>query len=256
VEYLKTIAFAAFLNLLAYLLIPCSTYLIVTRLSKKHWKDKRIQPIALKRSDLFRDFAYSLGAAPVYGVVFAPIYYKPQGVGFWSNLLQSNRLYENPDLYGYSWLVISFLLLLVVEDTYFYWVHRLTHHPALFWLVHRWHHLSTNPSPLAAHAFDPLDTFLQLIWVLPLIFVMPIHRGVLALFSILNLMSSVIGHLSIELYPRRWAQHPVLKWINTATYHNDHHQHYRCNYGNYFMFWDRLMKTEHPRRDSKDLAQP
>ncbi|PKA16131.1 sterol desaturase family protein, partial [Leptospira haakeii] len=37
--------------------------------------------------------------------------------------------------------------------------------------------------------------------------------------------------------------HPVLKWINTSTHHNLHHQKFHGNYSLYFNFWDKVMGT-------------
>ena len=45
----------------------------------------------------------------------------------------------------YCWL--AFPLMLLIHDTYFYWTHRIMHHPKLFNLFHLLHHRSTNPSP-------------------------------------------------------------------------------------------------------------
>ena len=36
----------------------------------------------------------------------------------------------------------------------------------------------------------------------------------------------------------RWKKNPFLKWLNTSTFHNHHHQFFKGNYGLYFIFWD------------------
>ena len=37
---------------------------------------------------------------------------------------------------------------------------------------------------------------------------------------------------------------PVLRWMNTATFHNLHHTSFNGNYGLMFRFWDRMLGTE------------
>jgi sterol desaturase/sphingolipid hydroxylase (fatty acid hydroxylase superfamily) len=153
-------------------------------------------------------------------------------------------MYTDWRKHGWSWLALSLPAMLLLHDTYFYWMHRVVHHPRLFKAVHRVHHLSRNPSPLAAYAFHPLEALLEMAWILPVLFLLPIHRAVLILFALLSLAMNVIGHLGVEIYPEHWKRHSIMRWLNSPTHHNDHHLHFRGNYGLYFLFWDRLMGTE------------
>ena len=44
--------------------------------------------------------------------------------------------------------------------------------------------------------------------------------------------------------------------INSSVYHNLHHKKFQGNYGLYFRFWDRIMKTENPNYSKEyDLIQ-
>jgi sterol desaturase/sphingolipid hydroxylase (fatty acid hydroxylase superfamily) len=47
-----------------------------------------------------------------------------------------------------------------------------------------------------------------------------------------------------ELFPRRLIHSRAGGWLITASHHHRHHEHYRCNYGLYFRFWDRLCGTD------------
>ena len=47
-----------------------------------------------------------------------------------------------------------------------------------------------------------------------------------------------------ELFPRALVEGPAGRWLITATHHQRHHERYRCNYGLYFRFWDRLCGTD------------
>src|SRR5690348_17026387 len=42
-------------------------------------------------------------------------------------------------------VALSFILSMVLFDTWFYWFHRLIHTPLFYNRVHRWHHLTVTP---------------------------------------------------------------------------------------------------------------
>jgi sterol desaturase/sphingolipid hydroxylase (fatty acid hydroxylase superfamily) len=194
---------------------------------------RRLQPADFTSADLRRELGWSLISAVSFGVFFGLLYggQTPRPLvhhGFAGALEFS------------GWL----LLVLVVHDTWFYWSHRLTHHPALFRHVHRLHHRSRNPSPFAALAFHPLDALVQIIWAVPLGLLAPIPSSVWLAFAFVAMFINVLGHCGVELYPRGWAKHPVLGWLNSTTAHDQHHLRLDANFGLYFTFWDRLCGTE------------
>ena len=148
-----------------------------------------------------------------------------------------------------SWLDLiygpfSLALVMFIHETYYYWVHRWMHLPKVFKLLHKVHHESLVTSAWTAFSFHPLEGLLQAI-ILPLIlFVVPMHPvTILVLLSIMTI-SSVVNHLDVELYPKGFESHWLGKWIIGATHHSLHHQKFHQNFGLYFTFWDRWLKTE------------
>ena len=69
------------------------------------------------------------------------------------------QMYWRIDERGWGWFSLSVVCAILLHDTYFYWTHRMMHHPKLFRWFHRTHHLSHNPTPWTAYAFDPLEAF-------------------------------------------------------------------------------------------------
>ena len=136
--------------------------------------------------------------------------------------------------------------MLILHDTYFYWTHRLMHHPGLFKTFHRVHHQSTNPSPWASFAFHPTEAIVEGGIFLIFAFSLPVHFLAIFIFMILMTVYNVYGHLGWELYPKSWSKHWFGQWLNTSVSHNMHHQYFKGNYGLYFTFWDRIMRTTHP----------
>ncbi len=165
----------------------------------------------------------------------------------WLLYLQSQGytlLYLDINQYGWAWALISFGLLLFLNDTFFYWSHRAMHHPKLYKFFHRVHHESTDPSPLTAFAFHPSEAIVENIMPFLLPFIMPLHFGVLLSWQIFDMFNNVLGHLGYEAYPKGWVKLPILKYKTASTHHNMHHQLFNGNYALYFTWWDKWMGTE------------
>jgi sterol desaturase/sphingolipid hydroxylase (fatty acid hydroxylase superfamily) len=119
------------------------------------------------------------------------------------------------------------------------------HHPRLFRLFHRTHHLSTNPSPWAAYSFSTWEAFVQA-GIAPLaIFTLPLHPLAFSLFMLWQISFNVLGHCGFEMFPSWFVRSPLGRILNTATHHAQHHETNRANFSLYFNFWDRLLGTNH-----------
>ncbi|HEY3402623.1 MAG TPA: DUF2147 domain-containing protein [Ohtaekwangia sp.] len=118
------------------------------------------------------------------------------------------------------------------------------HHKKVFKHVHRVHHESTNPSPWAAYAFHPWEALIQAMVFPIMVFTIPLHPIVMTLFLLYMIVRNVIGHLGFEIFPKGWTKNKWLSWTTAVTHHNLHHEKFNSNYGLYFTWWDRWMKTE------------
>jgi sterol desaturase/sphingolipid hydroxylase (fatty acid hydroxylase superfamily) len=194
-----------------------------------------------------REIGWSLASALIYGV--------PAGVLAWGWQQHGwTLIYRDVHAYPLWYLPLSVLLYLFAHDTWFYWTHRMMHHPALFRWFHRAHHRSHNPSPWAAYAFSPLEALMQAM-IFPLaVGLYPMHLAAFGLFMLWQLTFNVIGHTGYEIYPRRMMDSWLGKVINTPTHHVMHHETSRGNYGLYFNVWDRLMGTNHDRYEERFRA--
>jgi lathosterol oxidase len=154
------------------------------------------------------------------------------------------RVYVDADDYPVWWLPVSFLLALLVHETYYYWLHRWMHHPRVFKIVHKIHHDSNITSPWTAFSFHPLEGLLQAIFLPLLLLFLPLHLYVLIAQLSFMTLSSVVNHLDIEIYPKRFHRHFLGRWLIGATHHSLHHRQFKYNYGLYFTFWDKWKNTE------------
>jgi len=153
-------------------------------------------------------------------------------------------VYLNVDRYGVAWLFVSGAIYLLIQDTYYYWLHRLMHKHAVFRYVHAGHHRSRQPTPFASFSFDWAEAALAA-WLLPaLTFLIPIHPAVIVVLLTIMTIAAVLNHAGSELLPAWLVEGPVGAWLISATHHSVHHTHYGANFGLYFRFWDRAMRTD------------
>ncbi|MBD2753065.1 sterol desaturase family protein [Spirosoma validum] len=154
------------------------------------------------------------------------------------------KIYTDFHAYGLLWYPMSIGLVLFIQETYYYWLHRWMHRPGVYRWVHKIHHDSLTTSPWTAFSFHPLESTLQAILLPVLIIVLPIHSTAICLILIIMTLSGAINHLNTEIYPHAFDRHWLGRWLIGATHHSLHHSQFRYNYGLYFTFWDKWMKTE------------
>jgi Delta7-sterol 5-desaturase len=142
--------------------------------------------------------------------------------------------------------ILAFPTLLFFNDTWFYWIHRLMHHPKVYRFVHVEHHRSIVVNPYTSYSFHALEPILLTLWVVPAALLVPIYAPVLALVQVYGLYENIKSHLGYELFSKNFHASP-LRFLTTSTYHALHHTKYQGNYGLHFRFWDRLMGTELPQ---------
>ena len=142
------------------------------------------------------------------------------------------------------WIPVSVFICLFVQDTWFYWTHRLMHHPRLFRVVHLVHHRSRPPSPFAAFSFHPFESLVYA-WLLPLlVFIIPIHVAAVLFILTLMTIASVLNHSGQEILPDSWLKGPIGHHLITAAHHDIHHRDFTKNFALYFRFWDKVMATD------------
>ena len=229
-----------------------SRYLIIASLAFITWyvifrrviESKKIQQKYPKLKDYSREIFFSILTVFIMSFVPFLILGTP-------SVAQHTKYYSNIAQHGILYFILAFPLMAFIHDTYFYWMHRMIHHPSLFKVIHKVHHQSTNPSPFAAYAFHPFEAILEAGIFLVFVYTIPVHLFHLLFFFLFMIIYNVYGHLGWELYPKGFSRHWLGKWINTSVNHNLHHQYFKGNYGLYFLFWDRLMGTIRKDYDEK-----
>lgn len=219
-----------------YLIIATVAFLLFYVLLRRSIWSKKIQQRFPGIKDYAREIFFSVVTIFIMAFIPSLILGNPE-------IAVYTQFYFKMQEHSILYFILAFPLMAILHDTYFYWMHRLMHHPAIFKMVHLVHHKSTNPSPFAAYAFHPLEAVLEAGIFVVFVFIMPVHLFHLLFFFFFMIIYNVYGHLGWELYPKGFSKHWLGKWINTSIAHNQHHQYFKGNYGLYFLFWDRLMGT-------------
>jgi sterol desaturase/sphingolipid hydroxylase (fatty acid hydroxylase superfamily) len=157
------------------------------------------------------------------------------------------RLYTDPRHYGLWYLGVSYGAVLILQDTYFYFTHRLFHHPKLFAWLHQGHHRSRYPTPWTSFAFDPPEAVIQALFLAGITFLLPLHF--ITMIAVLTTMTlwAVLNHLGPDRLPALFPHHWLGRWVIGPAHHSIHHRKYTVHYGLYFTFWDRLLGSQDPQ---------
>ena len=139
---------------------------------------------------------------------------------------------------GWKFYALYFLLYLALVELGVYWMHRTLHtNKFLYKYVHGLHHKynqAVTLTPWASIAFNPLDGILQASPYVFFLFFVPVHyfTHVFMLFF--------SGVWATNIHDAVWGDsEPVMG----AKYHTVHHTHFHYNFGQFFVFCDRIFGT-------------
>lgn len=236
--FLTAISIAFSVVIGRYFLIAGLFYMFFYIWFPKQWQLRKINEKDYKPGQFRSEVKWSMLTAFIFaisGAVTLVLWQK----GF-------TKVYTDIGEYPLWWIPLSLVIAMVLHETYYYWLHRWMHHPKIFRIVHRVHHDSNITSPWTAFSFHPLEGIFQAVFLPLLLLIFPMHFYVLIFQLTIMTFSSVINHLDIEIYPKKFHKHFLGKWLIGATHHSLHHKQFKYNYGLYFTFWDKWRKTESP----------
>ncbi len=147
--------------------------------------------------------------------------------------------WEKPVMYWF-WLII-------LQDFFFYWIHRVEHSSRFFWAVHATHHSSEYFNLSVGFRSSVLEPIYRFIFYLPLPFLGFEAKDIMLSFSI----TQIYGLLVHTQFIRRI---PIYEWIFvTPSHHRVHHAsnilYLDRNMGMFLIIWDRLFGTFQEEKD-------
>lgn len=234
-ESLKQIPVALGQFLMNYGIITV-VYIVVWKLLKKRLQNWRIQlKERVDAQQIKSELINSLFTLTV-SAFFVLVIYLMQSTGYTKIYTD---IHEYPTFYAYA----GFFIFLFIDDTWFYWTHRLLHHPIWYKYIHKVHHNSVDVNPFTSLSFHWAEALLLTFWILPVSMIFPMYVPALSLLQVWGFLDNVKSHLGYEFFPSWWNK-SVGKVMTSSTHHNMHHSKFNGNYGVHFRIWDRLLGTE------------
>jgi len=149
-----------------------------------------------------------------------------------------------PQWHTLAWQMVVFLLM---EDFYFYWIHRFLHWKAIYKYVHKVHHLHTAPFGIAAEYAHPVETmFLGFGTIFPPVmfaWFQGMHLLTLYVWLVVRLLQTVEVHSGYD-FP--WSLNRWLPLWGGAEFHDFHHMTFNSNFSSTFRIWDIVFGTAGP----------
>lgn len=129
----------------------------------------------------------------------------------------------------------------LIEDFYFYWIHRFLHWDRIYKYIHKMHHVHKAPFGIAAEYAHPVETFFLGIGTILGPFFLSRHLFELWVWLFFRLMETVEDHAGYELpfNPTRY----IPFWAG-ATHHDFHHEKFDGNFASVFTIWDYVFGTD------------
>jgi len=234
-EILKQLPTAFGQSLMNYGIIVI-VYLVVWKLLKKRLKNWRIQlKERVDANQIKSELLNSLFTLMV-STIFVLIIYSLKSLGYTKIYVDIN---EYPKFFAYG----GFFIFLLFDDTWFYWIHRLLHHPNIFKYIHKVHHESIDVNPFTSLSFHWAEALLLTFWIVPVSMIFPMYVPALGILQIWGFLDNIKSHLGYEFFPSWWNK-SFGKLMTSSTHHNMHHSKFNGNYGVHFRIWDRLLGTE------------
>ena len=216
---------------LRFFLIAGIAYYVFYIWNKKRYIHLKLNKNQPKTKQIKKELLYSASTLLIYSVSFLLlIYWYQKGL---------TKIYFNIQTFGYWYFWFSIIIMVIIHDAYFYWSHKLMHKWAFLFRFHKIHHYSHNPNPWSSFSFHPIEAIISLGIIPIIIFMIPVHPIALIIFSTFVTLYNVYIHLGYNV--NFFFLGSLMQ--NTSQNHNLHHRIGKYNYGLYFSFWDRIMKT-------------
>lgn len=148
------------------------------------------------------------------------------------------------------WTPLQIFIFTVIEDFYYYWLHRLCHESPTLWNVHRLHHTTKAPNYLLpGYASDLQECFDILLVPLMAWYTFPLSFDAFSIWMPIHLTLQIAGHCGVRLHFTSMLTGPFLSPFGLELVGEDHDLHHRhgwresFNYCKQTAIWDNLFGT-------------
>ena len=151
------------------------------------------------------------------------------------------------------WVQVTVFVL--AADCWYYWAHRMEHHSALLWKVHRTHHSDPQVDASTNFRTHLLEFLLLLAGKLMVAFLLGISPIYVPVYDLLVASFGVYYHSNLAISKR--LDSLIRLVFVSQTWHLSHHSdkspYDEHNFALLFSFWDRLFGTALTDPDTQDI---
>lgn len=145
--------------------------------------------------------------------------------------------YFDINQYSIIYTISTIPINIIIMDTIFYFMHRLSHITFMYDNMHYFHHKFRPINSWVSRASHWIDSNLENIAFTVPFMLVPTYFPLMYIILIFTFIWGCYIHED-RLYLKN-------KYINDSYYHGLHHKYGRqnCNFSYYFTFWDRILGT-------------
>ena len=185
---------------------------------------------ALIRNCIFRACITHLLVGPLLAYILYPF------------IISSNPGYINGPLPTCYVFLAQYLGCTLIEDTLFYWTHRMLHHDSVYRHFHKEHHKFKRTIGFAQSYCHPVEfVFSNLIPTVSGPAILGMHVLPSAAWMTMRILESVDAHCG---YRFPWSPFHMFAFQGGVERHDFHHSHNVGSYGSWTKFWDWAMGTD------------
>lgn len=146
----------------------------------------------------------------------------------------------NTPLPKWSTVAVTVVASFILEDMYFYFVHRLLHYGPFYRYIHKKHHDFAAPIGIAAEYAHPVESLVLGVGTLVGPMLLTRHLFSLWVWLLVRLYQTVEAHSGYD-FP--WNPTRFIPLWGGAIFHDYHHETFTGNYSSTFTYMDYLFGT-------------
>lgn len=148
-------------------------------------------------------------------------------------------------------ILIDSGVMIIAMDLGMYCFHRIAHYPKIYTILHRFHHRHETTNPISLFVLHPAEVIGFGMLMIVFLWAYSISIPGLIIYLTVNVLWGTLGHSGVEPFPAKLRRIPILNLIGTSTFHAEHHEHPKYNFGFYTLIWDKLFGTLDPEYDER-----
>jgi methylsterol monooxygenase len=154
-------------------------------------------------------------------------------------------LFEQTLSFHFSTIIIQLLVILIIDDCYFYFLHYWMHkNEYILNKIHRIHHKAISPFALEYIYVHPLEWIMGYVGPFIALFVITIFDSdvsILAfwLYQLIRNIHELDVHSGFKSFFSKW-----IPFWGESEHHDMHHEKLNGNYATTFTIWDKIFNTK------------